>query len=474
MNTESGEAPWLEHYGASVPRSLRYTDRTVYGEVAFAAKYFPKNIAYEFEGRKVTYREMMREIDHAASCFSELGVAKGDRVLICLPNCPQAIASFYGAMRLGAVSTMVHPLSAKAEIDFYLSNSKAKVAVTLDILYPNFPAIGEGNELSHIVVSSVKDGLSAHKAFLYHIVKGRKDPRPEYVGGVMSWKRFLSLSRDDSVPECSVSVHDPAAILYSGGTTGRSKGVLLSSMNINAASTQTGLMSEDLCEGTTTLSVLPMFHGFGLCVGVHMFLTHGYTCILIPRFTPESYARLVVKKKPNYIAGVPTMYEYMINCSRYTRKADLSHLKGIYCGGDTLTVELKEKVDRFLEEHGCSARIREGYGATECVTASCLTPKTPRRGLHRAPLPDHPVQVPRIGTTTGPIFGGRRDLHMRTVGDDGLRGRAEETASPSGCTVTAEPGSTGDIRLHVGEGYIYFNSASRDDREIGPTYTPAR
>ena len=191
-----------------------------------------------------------------------------------------------------------------------------------------------------------------------------------------------------------------ASILYSGGTTGTTKGILLSSDNFNATALQTIAASGRMngIAGCRMLSVMPVFHGFGLGIGIHTALVGGGRCILVPRFDLKTYAQLLIKKKPNFIPGVPTLFEALLRTDLLD-KADLSFLYGMFSGGDSLSVELKKKVDAFLKEHNAKIQIREGYGTTECVTASCLTPKDyARSGSIGIPFPDTYYKIVKVGT----------------------------------------------------------------------------
>ena len=222
----------------------------------------------------------------------------------------------------------------------------------------------------------------------------------------MLWKDFIAKGESfkgqvETVHDC----HDPAVILYSGGTTGTTKGILLSHLNFNALAYQTIQMDASYAVGDKVLAVMPMFHGFGLGISIHTFLAMGGTCLLVPRFTPQTYAKLIIKNRPNYIAGVPTLYEALL-ANEEMADVDLSCLKGVFSGGDSLSVELKKKFDSFLLSHGAKTQIREGYGTTECVTASCLTPyHLSREGSIGVPFPDTYYKICRVGTTEEVPYG---------------------------------------------------------------------
>lgn len=399
----SSSAPWLKYYG-DTPHHLDYPRVSIYEQVKAAADRFPKNIAYEFMGKKTTYTEFIARIEQTAKAYLAMGIGKGDRVTICMPNCPQALDSFYALNRIGAVPNMIHPLSAAGEIKFYLNFSKSKAILTLDQFYEKVASImGEvENPDLKLLVAKIQDELLPHLAVGYSLTKARKYPAPPRKGNYVWWSEFMRMGHrlDKELPKELPNADDCAAILYSGGTTGTTKGIMLSNYNFNALGLQTIAASGFApIDGMKMLSVMPVFHGFGLGIGIHTALIGGATCILVPQFNVDTYADLLVKKQPNIIPGVPTLFEALLRADKL-ENADLSFLKGVFCGGDSLSIELKKKVDAFLKAHNASVQIRQGYGLTECVTASCLTPKDYNRvGSIGVPFPDTYYKIVKPGTT---------------------------------------------------------------------------
>lgn len=399
----SSSAPWLKYYD-STPAHLDYPKKTIYEMVRAAADKYPKNIAYEFMGKKTTFAEFMERIDRTAKAYLAMGIGKGDRVTICMPNCPQALDSFYALNRIGAVSNMIHPLSAASEIKFYLDFSKSKAILTLDQFYGKVAGILPelANKDTVLLVARIVDELPPVLAVGFALTKGRKIPPLPKKGNYVLWNEFMRVGRkrDLPLPKEFGRFTDCASILYSGGTTGTTKGIMLSNLNFNACGLQTIAASGFApINGMKMLSVMPVFHGFGLGIGIHTALIGGATCILVPQFNVKTYAELLIKKQPNIIPGVPTLFEALLRAENL-ESADLSCLKGVFCGGDSLSVELKKKVDAFLKEHNAEVQIRQGYGLTECVTASCLTPKDYNRvGSIGVPFPDTYYKIVKTGTT---------------------------------------------------------------------------
>ena len=399
----SSSAPWLKYYD-STPAHLDYPKKTIYEMVRAAADKYPKNIAYEFMGKKTTFAEFMERIDRTAKAYLAMGIGKGDRVTICMPNCPQALDSFYALNRIGAVSNMIHPLSAASEIKFYLDFSKSKAILTLDQFYGKVAGILPelANKDTMLLVARIVDELPPVLAVGFALTKGRKIPPLPKKGNYVLWNEFMRVGRkrDLPLPKELGRFTDCASILYAGGTTGTTKGIMLSTLNFNACGLQTIAASGFApINGMKMLSVMPVFHGFGLGIGIHTALIGGATCILVPQFNVKTYTELLIKKQPNIIPGVPTLFEALLRAENL-ESADLSCLTGVFCGGDSLSVELKQKVDAFLKEHNAEVQIRQGYGLTECVTASCLTPKDYNRvGSIGVPFPDTYYKIVKTGTT---------------------------------------------------------------------------
>lgn len=457
----SASAPWFRFYG-DMPHTLNYPKKTISELVAQTAAAHPKSIAYDFMGKKVTYSQFMTRIDRVARALIALGIEKGDRFTICMPNCPQALETFYALNRIGAVSNMIHPLSAPNEIAFYLNFSHSKAILTLDQFYGKVDEIRNKLEQpTKVLVARIKDELPYPLKELYPLSKAaRKDPKLPKNGDFISWKKFIhGGSKAIMIPAHPISYTDGASILYSGGTTGTTKGILLSSANFNATALQTiaasGLPS---INDKKMLSVMPIFHGFGLGVGIHTALVGGGTCILVPQFNIKTYAKLLTKKQPNFVPGVPTLFEALLRTDML-EGADLSFLDGMFSGGDSLSVELKRKVDEFLKEHKAKIQIREGYGTTECVTACCLTPKDyARSGSIGVPFPDTYFKIVTPGT--------EEEVEPNIEGEICISGPSVMICyvdNPEETAQTLRRHADGRIWLHTGDlgtmdvdGFVYF------------------
>ena len=462
-DTITAKTPWAAHMG-EIPLHLDYFEGSMFEKVAAVARQYPDNVAFDFMGRSTTYRELIRETEKCARALQALGVQAGDRVTIAMPNCPQAISMFYAVNLAGGVANMIHPLSAEKEIEFYLNESGSVVAVTLDQFYPKFEAIRANTGVKSIIVASVQDVLSVPMRVGYVLTEGRKYRKlPKAAPGVR-WRAFLKLSvQCTGDGKARRQSDDPAVILYSGGTTGVTKGIVLTNKNFNALGQQVIAANPMFRPGDRMLAAMPLFHGFGLGVCIHSMLTHGGRCVLVPRFTAESYARLITKYRCGFIAGVPTLYEALLRLDTMDG-ADLSCLKGVFSGGDSLSVELKKKLDRFLRDHGANVQVREGYGTTETVTACCLTPPDEsREGSVGIPFPDTYVKIVEPGTDRELPYGEEGEILLAgpTV-MQGYMGHPEETAQTlrnhgDGLTWVY----TGDLGTQDAEGFVYFRGRAK-------------
>ena len=457
----SAAAPWLKYYG-NTPASLEYPHKTMYEMVEAAAKRHPNHVAYVFMGKKTSYTEFMKRIQAAAQGLYKMGIRKGDKVTICMANTPQALDCFYALNRIGAIPNMIHPLSASQEIAFYLNFSKSKAVLTLDQFYYKVAEIlPQLENPTEILIAKVADELPAPLSALYPLTKSARAVKKLPKAGYTLWYDMVKAGKNTRLPAQKSRYDSCGAILYSGGTTGTTKGIMLSNLNFNALALQTiaasGFSMEEI-SNMKMLAVMPVFHGFGLGIGIHTPLVAGGTCILIPQFNVKVYAKTLMKQKPNLIPGVPTLFEALLR-TEDLEGADLSFLKGIFSGGDSLSPELKKKVDAFLREHNCSEQIREGYGTTECVTASCLTPKDyARQGSIGVPFPDTYYKIVEPGTTNevGPNIEGEICISGPTV-MLGYMDNPYETAN------TLRRHYDGRIWLHTGDlghmdqdGFVYF------------------
>lgn len=459
----TAKTPWAAHLG-TVPLHLDYYEGSMFDKVAWIAGQYPDNVAFDFMGRSTTYRQMIHEIERCAKALKTIGVRENDKVTIAMPNCPQAIYMFYAVNLVGAIANMIHPLSAEKEIEFYLNESESVTAITLDQFYGKFEAIRENTKVVNIIIASVKDALSRPLRAGYMLTEGRKIKKIPKDAPVIRWHDFLRLSEHCFYRyKVERKSDDPAVILYSGGTTGTTKGIVLTNKNFNALGQQVIAANPMFRVGDKMLAAMPLFHGFGLGVCIHTMLSVGGRCILVPRFTAKSYAKDIVKYRCNFIAGVPTLYEALLRLPSMDG-ADLSCLKGVFSGGDSLSVELKKKFDTFLYDHKATIQVREGYGTTETVTACCLTPPHMfKEGSIGLPFPDTYIKIVAPGTDRELPYGEEGEILLAgpTVMKEYMK-HPDETAQ----TLRAHADGltwvyTGDLGTMDDEGFVYFKGRAK-------------
>lgn len=454
----SVKTPWLKNYG-DVRFNLEYPKATMSEHVLNIAKTYPDNIALSFFGRNIKYSVFENMIHTVAKSFAAIGIKKGDCVTLCMPNVPQTVYSLYALNLIGAVVSVIHPLSSEEEIIYYLKETESNTVVTLDLFYEKINNVKFRYKIDKLIVSSISDEFSLLMSIGFKLTKGRKIQKPDFSDDVISWSDFVKLSKGFSGKyQVSSDINETAVILFSGGTTGVSKGVELTNYNFNCLAYQTVEMSHENICGKSMLAAMPMFHGFGLGVCVHTMLSFGGCSILVPRFTSDEYVKLIKSNKPNFIAGVPTLFEAICS-NKALDGVDLSFLKGVFSGGDTLPVDLKIKFDNFLKQHGSSTRIREGYGTTECVTASCLTPYiNEKEGSIGFPFPDTYYKICELGTTQEADYGQFGEICI--AGPTVMKGYLNHPEETTDTLEKHQDGlvwlRTGDLGCMDADGYVYF------------------
>lgn len=445
-------------------KKLNYPDTSLYDFLEHNAKKDPKAYALNYFSRKMTYEELLNQIEECAKALKAIGVKKNEAVSICLPNIPQAVIAFYAINKIGAIANMIHPLSAENEIAYYLDISESRYIIAIDLIKTKLDSIADKVKLKRRIFVSVKDFMPFTLKLAYSLTnKGKKNDKEadKNMGekGELSWKNLMAMSK-----ECVEETNghgagsDEAAILYSGGTTGKPKGILLTNLNFNALAMQSIEACGNLQPKDKVLSIMPIFHGFGLGVCIHTVLNFGGVAILLPKFKATEFDKLLLKYKPNVIAGVPAIYETLLQGKRLKNK-DLSFLKCIISGGDSLSTTSKEKLNHFFIEHKARGVVREGYGLTECVTGSCLMPdQSDKVGSVGLPYPDTYYKIVDPGT--------HEELPCYEVGEIILRGPTVMKGylkDEKETSLVLKKHKDNHIWLHTGDlgykdedGFIYF------------------
>lgn len=451
--------PWINYYDEGVPKSFDYPDLMLWEMIEKSSLKYPTNHAYEYYGTKVTFRKFMYEIEEAARSLKSIGVKENDVVSIISANIPQAIISFYAINMVGAIANMIHPLSAVKEIENYLIISKSKYVFSMDIAIEKVMSVLDKTNVEKVIVFSAADKMNKLVKTAYLLTQGRKVHVPYNEDIVISFNTFLDFGyMYDGKYKVKRKSESPAVILYSGGTTGNPKGILLSNLGFNAQTLQTASMIQPTYPGESLLTIMPIFHSFGLGVCVHTPLSLGVKCILIPIFSYKKFGRLIKQYKPNYIVGVPTLLETMIN-DECLQELDLSFIKEIIVGGDIISDALKEKVDKFMILHGSNSNVRCGYGLTEGSGPSSLLPKKIQpKGSVGVPCQDMLYKIVDIETNEEVMIGKEGEICIS--GPNVMIGyinNKEETEK------ALEKDKNGTIWLHTGDigkmdenGFVYF------------------
>lgn len=381
-------APWRKYYKKD-EMNIKIPDTTLYRYFRNNMKEYPNKIAFDYYGTKITYKQLRNKIDECARAFLSYGIRKNDVVTICMPNTPEGIISFLALNKIGAISNMLHPLSSENEIFEALKESSSVMLVTIDLTYSKIKNIIKDTEVYKVVIVRASDSMPFLMKMGYKLTEGYKTELPKHKSLYIYWKEFILEAKKYDKEHILNHGHkdDPAVMLHSGGSTGNPKAIVLSNANFIVLVKQAKIRLDELEKGDKCLSIMPIFHGFGLGVCVYTPLCVGAQCILIPRFKPQDFDKLLNKYKPEFIIGVPTLFEALMKNPR-TDKLNLNYLKYVICGGDTLAPPLEKKINEFLFNHGSNTCILQGYGMSETLVAVSLSLKSsPKLGSVGIPWP---------------------------------------------------------------------------------------
>lgn len=450
--------PWLATYPADVPMSLApFPEVSVFSMLAESARRFPDKPAVAWFGRHMSYRELLAEVERFSAVLAGLGVRKGDRVGLVLPNSPQYVIAYYAIVRLAAIVVGNNPLYTQRELAHQLTDAGIKVAVVLDQLYPLVAAVREEAGVGEVVVTKLTDYMK-FPLKQFAPIKLKKDAKhegkpwpPVPSGAAVKWWASLMRSAGPAPRATDVDAkNDPAGFIYTGGTTGLSKGAMLSHFNIVSNSMQSAAWFSDLRDGEDAIMcVLPFFHSYGMTVGMNLGVYRAAKLILVPRFELHMVLKEVQREKPTLFPGVPRLY-IALNEAEQSKKYDLRSIKVCLSGAAPLPPAVAEE---FATITG-GARLVEGYGLTE---ASPVTHANPIDGRARSgciglPIPDTDCKIVDLEDPDRVVAIGRRG-ELAIMGPQVMMGywnRPEETA------LTIRNGwlYTGDIAVVDEEGYF--------------------
>ncbi|MBI3329181.1 MAG: AMP-binding protein, partial [Nitrospinae bacterium] len=405
--------PWLAHYEPGVPQTLTYPLLPLHGLLEQTAERYPERVATLFFGAKLTYRSLNAAANRFAHTLLGLGLQKGDRVALLLPNCPQFVIAFYGALKAGAIVTAANPLYTPRELEHQLNDAGAEFLVALSKLYPTIEAISAKTPLRQVIVTNIKEYFPVVLKALFTVFKERKEGHRVVLnrGAQTQWfQDLLAAQRTTTTPDTAIDPADIAVLQYTGGTTGIPKGAMLTHQGLVANTLQIRTWLSDFQEGgEMMLLVLPLFHVFGLVACMSVMVQGAGTLILVPQFRTRDVLHAISKYRATLFPGVPSMY-VAINNSPELPKFDLTSLRHCFSGAAPLPQEVQEKFEALT-----GGRLVEGYGMTE-ANACLITPLrgARKRGSIEVPVPDVEAKIVDVET-------GARELPPGEVGELAVR-----------------------------------------------------
>jgi long-chain acyl-CoA synthetase len=454
------DKPWLARYEKGVPEKAAYENICLPGFLERSAEEFPDKPALIFQGYSMNYRKLNETVNRFAACLNDFGIRKGDSVAILLPNLIPCVAAYYAVMKIGGVTVMNNPLYSDRELKHQFNDSDAKLLITLDLLADRMAALRSQTRIKQIVYTSIGDYLPFPKNLLFPFVGKKKKLAADVKSKeeIYKWKELVS-RYSPVLPEVSISFDDVAMYQYTGGTTGVSKGVMLTHGNLSRQVQQVAAWFPSFEMGNEMmLGALPFFHVFGLTTAMNLSIYTGWGNILIPKPQPSELLEAVRKFKPTFAPLVPTMYIGMLNHPDI-HKSDLTSIKGCFSGSAPLPVEV---IKEFEEKTG--AVIVEGYGLTETTPVTHINPfhRDKRKvGSIGLPIPDTECRLVSIedGKTDMPVGESGELLVRGPQIMKGYRNMPQETAN-----VLSDEGwlSTGDIAVMDEEGYFFIVDRKKD------------
>jgi long-chain acyl-CoA synthetase len=457
--------PWLEHYDAGVPKTLIYPEAPIHTLLEGAAKRHPSRMALDFLGLQMSYEQVWESARRFATALENLGVKKGDRVAVMLPNCPQFVIAFFGASMIGAIVVNTSPLYVARELEYQLRDSGAETLVILNQFYPRYREVASTVPVKRVIVTSVSDYLPFPKNMLYPVKARREgtwvDVKPEQ--HIFYFKRLLE-KYPAQPARVQIDPDDLALLQYTGGTTGVPKGAMLSHRNLMANVNQAVAWTPDSRDGfEVTLGVIPFFHVYGMTVAMNMSVKLCASIILLPRFNTKDVLEAIQKHRVTMFPGVPTMY-VAINNHADVKKYNLQSVRICLSGAAPLPLEVAHTFQTLT-----GGKLLEGYGLTECSPCSHNNPINGERreGSIGLPLPGVDARVVDEHGRTLP-FGEIGELAI--CGPHVMRGywqRPDETAKciSEGLDDGATPGRwlmTGDMARIDVDGYAYIVDRKKD------------
>ncbi|MTH52913.1 AMP-binding protein [Bacillus mangrovi] len=451
--------PWLDHYPDEIPPALAFEPKTLPAYLEETAAEFPQNTAITFFGKKLAYAALFDEARKLAAYLQGLGMKKGDRAAIMLPNCPQGVISYYGVLMAGGIVVSTNPLYTEREIEYQMNDSEAEYMITLDLLFPRVSKVKALTKLKHVIVAKVQDYLPFPKNILYPFVQRKQTKLKVQIEPSETTHLFSEIMKKPAgtMEKTEINpVEDVALLQYTGGTTGFPKGVMLTHKNIAANTIMCSAWMYNCRRGQEkVLGLLPFFHVYGMTTVMHLSVTEGYNMVLLPKFDATDTLKAIHKEKPTLFPGAPTIYIALLNHPEL-KKYDLSSVHSCISGSAPLPVEIQE---RFEKETG--GKLVEGYGLSEAspVTHSNFLWGRRVKGSIGVPWPNTDAMILSVETGNQAEPGEKGELLVRGPQVmKGYWGKPEETEA------VLKDGwlFTGDIGYMDEEGYFYIVDRKKD------------
>lgn len=456
MRLERAKYGYIER----LPREIEYFNGGLYDAIYEASCKWPHNTALEYFDTQVTYKELIKKINKVAAALKAIGAEKGENITICMPNTPESVYMIYAVNEIGAVANMVHPLSSEKEIEDYLNQAHSRIMLCIDVSYPKVEAILKNTEVEQVIVVSPSRSMDFLVRVIYKLTKGRKN-HIKKSQHVLTWDRFLfKANKYIGNPHARIESDDPAIIMYSGGTTGRPKGIILSNLNFNAQALGAKYLVPELLKTEHSfLTFLPNFHAFGFGCCIHMPLYFGSRVVLIPQFNAKKLKSYIKKYKINILVGVPTVFDYLTKIK--FRKDELKHVKFVVSGGDVVSMTTKERVNDFLKAHGSKAILENGYGLTEASGGFIFSPRSVAEepDVIGYPIPDNEVLILDLKTKKEAELGSDGEILVRGLSVmKGYLNKPRETEEAFIKVGNKKYLRTGDIGYVDERGVVHFRS----------------
>lgn len=454
--------PWTKHYDPEVPLTLEYPKVALSELFHQSVEKYSEAAALIFFGQEMSYRQLGNYVNNFTTSLQNIGLNQGDRIALLLPNCPQYVICYYAILSIGAVVVPVNPLSTESELLHIFRDGQVRAVISLDLLAGRLENVrltlhgaGDRHILEHTFYTALNEFMPFPIKLFYRLSRKISDESKAWLPHCKWLKTLLNQKPKPFISRKIDIYRDIALLIYTGGTTGKPKGVMLTHHALVANATQ-GTAWVHMQEDDRLLAVLPIFHGFGMSVCMNAPLISGSSCILIPRFNAEDILKGIHRFHPTLFAGVPTMYIALINNPRLANYT-LSSLRGCFVGAAPLAPEVKRRFEELTQ-----SRLMEGYGLTEAVTAICANPYhgENKAGSIGIPFPDVYIQVRDLET-------GEKPLPPFEVGEIVVTGpeimlgyynQPQETSS----ALRMGWLYTGDIGYMDEEGYFYIVDRKKD------------